>query len=52
MPPEPAPFRTTVPELVARWSAQEPHTRFLVTETEHLTFAQLDDLSARQLGLL
>src|SRR5262249_8068393 len=44
--------RTTVPALVARWSAGEPDTRFLVTETAHLTFAQLDDGSARVAELL
>jgi acyl-CoA synthetase (AMP-forming)/AMP-acid ligase II len=46
------PERTTVPALVAGWAAAEPDTRFLVTETEHLTFAQLDDASARVATLL
>src|SRR5262245_23060587 len=52
MPPDPPSDRTTVPALVARWSAAQPDTRFLVTATEKLTFAQLDDASARVASLL
>ena len=52
MPPDEPSERTTVPALVARWSAAQPDTRFLVTETEHLTFAELDDASARVATLL
>ena len=52
MPPDPAPERTTVPALVRRWSSEQPETRFLVTETDALTFAALDDASARVATLL
>jgi len=52
MPPDPAHERTTVPALVIRWAVDEPDTRFLVTETDHLTFAQLEDASARVATLL
>jgi len=52
MPPEHASDRTTVPALVSRWSSEQPDTRFLVTETEDLTFAQLDDASGRVANLL
>lgn len=44
--------RTTVPALITRWAGTEPDGRFLVTETEHLTFAQLDDATARVASLL
>jgi acyl-CoA synthetase (AMP-forming)/AMP-acid ligase II len=46
------PDRATVPALVARWSSEQPDTCFLVTETQHLTFAELDDASARVAALL
>jgi acyl-CoA synthetase (AMP-forming)/AMP-acid ligase II len=52
MPTDARTERTTVPALVARWSTAEPDTRFLVTESEHLTFSQLDDASARVATLL
>jgi len=39
MPRDPMRARATVPALVTRWSEYQPDTRFLVTETEHLTFA-------------
>ena len=52
MPPDGVRERTTVPALVTRWADDEPDTRFLVTETAHLTFAQLEDASARVATLL
>ena len=47
MPPDAPIERTTVPALIARRSSAQPDARFVVTETDAVTFAELDTSSAR-----